>query len=614
MCGINGYISFSKKLDLTKVVESMNAATKHRGPDAEGIYVDSGVGLGHVRLSIIDLNSTSNQPMYSSSNDYVLTYNGEIYNYKELKKELSEYDFQTNSDSEVIIAAYQKWGEKCLSRLNGMFSFVIYDKQNKSLFVARDRYGVKPFYYFFDGTSFVFSSEIKGILSTKIIDPVLNEAVFYDFVVFNRTDHLENTCFDQIKNLRPGNCIKINLEAKQVDVVKWYTLPQEHLFNGTLKDMNAEVLESVKDSVKMHLVGDVAIGSALSGGLDSSIIVSLLRDIEGDGRVIHTFSAVYDENWGRDERVYIEEVVNRKNLSSNFVFPDEKRLLKDIDKLIYQQEEPFASASLFASWCVYSEASKKNIKVLLNGQGADELFAYDYMAAFYFHELFKQFKWMKLIKEVFQFNKKQLDVLFTMKLFAFLLVPKSLKNRLINVSDLLVSKTFFKKYQGQSSFYTDFFSVNGLNDSVRKHLQMKLNHLLRVEDKNSMMFGVEGRVPFLEMNLVKVALSIPSEFKVRNGEVKYILKNALKNFLPKLIYNRTNKIGYETPMDKWMRSDVFIDELNKLLNEPFQPMEKYLNLKHVRKCWEDHCDTKKNYSPIIWKYFYLTKWYNIYFK
>ena len=550
--------------------------------------------------------------MLSIDNNLVLVFNGEIYNYKKLRLELKNYSFTTNSDSEVILAAYQKWGEDALNKLNGMFSFIIYDKKKETVFGARDPFGIKPFYYCKTNEFFAFSSEIKGLLSTNKVTSELNEAVFYDFIAFNRTDHLEETCFKGINNLGPGHSFKLNIKEKKIKLKKWYSGFNYDLSNKSHNEIKNSLKKKLIEAIKLHTVSDVEVGSALSGGIDSSTIVGVLRSIEKKKR-INVFSAVYDKNWEKDEKIYVDEIVKEKNLVANFVNPKVKDLLIDLESLIYQQEEPVSTASIFAAWSVCKNANSKKIKVLLNGQGSDEIFGYDYMAAYYFKELLYSFKWRLLFREIYFFVKKQSSISFTLKLFMFLIMPKVVRNKLLRFSSNIINVEFFKKYNLNSKFNAEFFSAKNLNGAARKHIEMKLHHLLRFEDKNSMMFGVETRVPFLEKDLVDFVLSIPSKFKIKDGSLKHILKEAAKGFLPELIYQRNNKIGYETPMGKWMKSRVFINEVDKMIESREQPMKKYLDLKYIKKVWAKHKSNNGDFSSEIWKYFYLTKWYNTYF-
>lgn len=616
MCGICGVIDFNAKIKNDEIIKNMMRSIKHRGPDGEGCFIDENLALGHVRLSIIDLTDSANQPMFSDDNNISIVFNGEIYNYLDVKNELitKKYSFKTNSDTEVIINAYKEWGEDCLHRFNGMFALAIYDRTKNNIFLARDRFGIKPFYYFKNNDNFVFCSEIKGLLASNLINAEINEKTLFDFIVFNRTDHVEDTCFKDIKNLRPGHSAIVDLQKKELTIKQWYFLPEIKDNNLSYIENEAQLYKKLFESTQLHLVSDVPVGAALSGGLDSSSIICLMREVLPDDFKISSFSAVYDKNWEKDETKYIESVVKEKNIDANYVYPKPEDLLTEIDELIFNQEEPFASASIFASRKVYQEVNKKNIKVLLNGQGADELLAYDYMAAFYFYELFVKIKWIKLIKELFLFNKKQASSKFTLQLLAFLLSPKFMKNKLISFSNNIINKDFFDTYKNESNFNQTFFANKTLNQNVKNHLLMKLHHLLRVEDKNSMSFSVEGRVPFLEQELVEFSLNIPSKFKVNNGEVKYILKQSMKSVLPKIVFNRNNKIGFETPMDKWFREPDFIKYIDDMFKEDNQTMSKYLNIDFVQKKWQRHKENIEDNAQIIWKYVYLTRWYKLYFE
>lgn len=616
MCGIAGIVDFEVKGVDRNALQGMMDATAHRGPDGRGMFFDENLGLGHLRLSIIDLSNIADQPLFSANGDYVIIFNGEIYNYAEIKAQLDgKYAFKTHSDTEVLLNAYIEWGQNCLHKLNGMFSFVIYDRNNRTLFGARDPFGIKPFFYSNNGSKFLFASEIKAILNSRLVERKLNEPLLYDFVVFNRTDHSEETCFSGINNLRPGHCVTIDLQKAAVTIEQYYTLPALRDIETGYEETKQELFKHLNKSIELHLVSDVEVGSALSGGLDSSAIVALMRKHLPPQKNINTFSAVYSSEWDKDEKKYVDALAGHIPIQTNFVKPTAGQLLSDLDKLIYQQEEPFASASIFASWSVYSEVRKKGIKVLLNGQGADELFGYDYMAAFYFYELFVKFKCATLIKELYAFATKQVfGVRFTFTLFAFLLAPAFLKQRLIRASGTLATKKFLKRYSAASSFYTRFFNSKTLNENVRNHLLYKLHHLLRVEDKNSMFFSVEGRVPFLEKELVEYSMNIPSAYKVRNGEVKSILRDVMRPLLPVAINNRKDKIGYATPMDDWFRTPEWVTYIDDLLSSPKQPMCDYLDLDLVKKKWGAHKLNQQNNSQAIWKYVYLTRWYNIYFE
>ena len=615
MCGICGEIHFDNTELEKSEIENLMKAIKHRGPDGEGYYLDKNVGLGHVRLSIIDVSENANQPMYSPNGEYIIVFNGEIYNYQEIRRELpSKYKFRSTSDTEVLLYSYMEWGEKCLLKLDGMFSFVIYDKKNQQIFGARDRFGVKPFFYFYDKKKFVFGSEIKAILASQGIQAELNEKMLFDFLAFNRTDHSTETCFSGINNLRPSHYIKINTQTGKKFVNRWYSLPEMKENKNSLGKNRKILYKKLSRSVKLHMISDVPVGVSLSGGLDSSTIASLMRKEVGNKISIPSFSAVYGDSWEKDEKKYIEEMCDYLSIEPEYTKPTSSALLNDFDKLIYCQEEPFISASLFAGWCVARKTNEKKVKVLMTGQGADEIFGYDYMAAFYFYELFRKFKLILLFKEVYQFLRKQkFSGVFTMRLFIFLIVPEFLKEPFVSASSPIIAKGFYKKNKGKSNFFKEFFKAKTLNDSVRNHLLYKLNHNLRVDDKNAMAFSVEGRVPFLENELVEFCLSLPSNMKVRNGEIKFLLKDATTGILPEKISKRNDKIGYDTPMDIWFRDSKFVEYIDNLLSSSYQPMEQYLNLNYIKNKWVKHKENKENNGQIIWKYIFLTRWYKIFF-
>ncbi len=616
MCGICGEVYYKKKKLSSSGIKVMMKSIKHRGPDGEGHFIDRNVSLGHVRLSVIDTSKNASQPMFSKDGRYVIIFNGEIYNYQDIKEKLlvKGYRFKSSSDTEVLLKSYIEWGRNCLKRCNGVFSFVVYDKQNRMIFAARDRFGIKPFYYYIDSDKFLFGSEIKAILTDSSIKREVDEGMLYEFLVFNRTDHSVRTCFRNIKNLRPGHYLNLNSATGKHKIYKWYHLPQIKNGDRDISYYSRKLRKKLKESVSLHMVSDVPVGVALSGGLDSSVVAALMKNNLGRKVKLHSFSAVYAKSWEKNEKKYIHEVGEYLNLSTHYAKPTAKGLLNKLDDLIYCQEEPFHSASIFAGWCVYKKASESRIKVILNGQGSDEIFGYDYMAAFYFFELLKSFRILSLIKEIVLFWKKQkFGRVFTMQLFVFLISPKFMKNLLMSTSASIVAKEFFNKNRDLSNFYNIFFNVKSLNESVQNHLLYKLNHLLRVDDKNSMRHSVESRVPYLEKELIKFAFSIPSNKKIKNGESKYVLKDAMKIFVPKRIYQRNDKIGFDIPMDSWFRKREFVKYIDYMLKAKYQPMNKYLNLEYIRKKWDLHKKKKENNGKIIWKYIFLTRWYKIFF-
>ncbi|NTW99525.1 MAG: asparagine synthase (glutamine-hydrolyzing) [Geobacteraceae bacterium] len=366
MCGICGIINFDGKSVEEQELRLMMQTMKYRGPNDNGVFIDDNVGLGFVRLSILDLSPAGHQPMLSQDGRYALVFNGEVYNYIELKPQLSSnYNFRTKTDTEVLLASYLQWGEGCMDYFNGMFAFGIYDKQDKSLFIARDRFGVKPFYYYRDSNRFIFASEIQPILAVLPGKPQPNNQVIFDYLTFNRTDHTEETFFAGIKKLQHGHSLKVS--NKSVSIKRWYDLREK---KAKPFGSPEEYQDLFRDAVKLRLRADVPVGVCLSGGLDSSSITSLLIEEHPSTNQINTFSAVYGKDEYADESSFIDEY---RGLLKNmfFSYPTADTLFADLDKFVMAHGEPIPRTGPYAEYKVMEQA-KEHVVVTLVGQGADE--------------------------------------------------------------------------------------------------------------------------------------------------------------------------------------------------------------------------------------------------
>jgi len=414
MCGICG-------LDWqdTKLCKVMANILRHRGPDDEGFYFDDRVCLGHKRLSIIDL-ELGHQPIHNEDESIWIVYNGEIYNYEEIRGKLErEHVFYTKSDTEVIVHAYEEWGTKCVEKFNGMWAFCIYDKDRNILFLSRDRFGIKPLYYHSDGTKLLFASEIKALLAYIKAQP--NDEIIYDFMVKGSLEHKEDTFFSGIKRVFPSTNLIYDIETKRLKKERYWDIKvvSSKIKSASLDDERyaKKFHDLFVDSVRAHLISEVPLGTCLSGGLDSSSIVCVANSIllskpheqvaKAIGERQKTFSAVYLEK-DIDEREYVKKVIEKTNAEENHVFPSGKGLFNEIENLVYYQDEPFPSTSLYAQWKVMNIASSK-VKVLLDGQGGDELLA-GYVTHFriYFSQLLRERKLLTLIKEIV----KSSDIIF----------------------------------------------------------------------------------------------------------------------------------------------------------------------------------------------------------
>ncbi len=601
MCGISGIINLNKKPVNELEIRLMMQKMKHRGPDDEGIFVDKNMGLGFVRLSILDLTPAGHQPMFSQDGRYVIIFNGEVYNYIEIKDELkSDFHFKTGTDTEVVLAAYQKWGESCLDKFNGMFAFVIYDTQTKEVFGARDRYGIKPFYYYIDNERLIFASEIKSIL--PLVERKANDQIIYDYLLFNRTDHTEQTFFQNIFKLQHGHCFTIktgNFKIKQ-----WYNLKQKL---GKEKEISpAEYRELFKESLKLRLRADVQVGVSLSGGIDSSSVVSSLIKDFGLNE-LNTFSAVYGKDEPTDESEYIDVF---KGLVKNmhYTFPDAKAFFNDFESFIDAHNEPVPDIGPYAQYKVMELASK-HVTVTLDGQGADEQLAgYHYFFGSYFLELFKSLKLLKLASENYYYLKKHKSF-DAIKFAVYYALPASIQVKANSNIFPSVSKGFIKKNGKDHSINKMLYNPKDLNDLLFRHFEYKLEHLLRWEDLNAMYFSIESRVPFLDYRLVEATLNTPSNQKINKGETKHLLREALKEILPKKITNRKDKKGFSSPREKWFRTEQFQNYIFELLNSESFENRGYFDTDIAKSQYQKHLSGKADLSKEIWKWINLEIWF-----
>ena len=601
MCGISGIINSKNKPVEEHTIRKMMAAMKHRGPDDDGTFLDYNIGLGFVRLSILDLSSAGHQPMYSHDNRYVIVFNGEVYNYIELKKELKhKYRFKTGTDTEVVLAAYQEWGENCLHRFNGMFAFVIYDTKRKEIFGARDRFGIKPFYYYQDNNTFVFASEIPPVLYALSTKLEVNEQVVFDYLAFNRTDQTQDTFFQNIYKLQHGHSFRI--ENSELKFKKWYDLKQRvrNPFNNP-----SEYKDLFSDAIKLRLRSDVPVGVCLSGGLDSSSIVSVLLN-DFDKKDLNTFSAVYAKNEVGDESEFIAEYSGLlKNMY--YTYPSAESLFADKEDFARTHAEPIPSTAPYAQYKVM-ELAKNHVVVTLDGQGADEQLAgYHYFFGFYFKDLLRSFFILKFLSESFYYLQNHRS-LYAFKTLVYFFLSGNMKANLRTSEYGYINKEFANQYALSNTITSNLYNSDNLNDALFNHFEYKLEHLLKWEDRNSMRFSLESRVPFLDHRLVQKVLATPANQLIHKGMTKYILREAMKGILPESIRLRQDKVGFATPQDKWFRTRQFSEYIPDIINSNQFKAMGYIDQNKATKLYQKHLNKEVNIAKEIWKWINIDLW------
>jgi asparagine synthase (glutamine-hydrolysing) len=617
MCGIAGIITSNPTKLSPERLKQMTDVIAHRGPDGEGQWIseDNKVGLGHRRLSIIDLSHEADQPMHYL-NRYTLIFNGEIYNYIELRETLKKqgYTFHTQSDTEVLMALYDRDKENCLQALDGMFAFALYDSEEKKVFIARDRFGEKPFFYSYKkGESFLFASEMKSLWAGGIERSVNNKMLFnyLSFGYVENPSDLSETFFEQCTRLPHGHYMLVDTESVAVSIHSYYNLDWKNINSDiTIEQAKQKFHELFYTSIKRRLRSDVAVGSSLSGGLDSSLIVCIIDDLKkGTSQKQNTFSAVFP-GFEKDERKYMDYVIAQTKVNPHFVTPTNEGLLKDIDQLCWHQEEPFVSSSIYVQYAVMRLAKQAGVTVLLDGQGADEIIAgYHRYYTSYFNE------WTKTNKKEHATQLQAYNHLHSSNSTNGL-TSKTWGDRVRDISPQLVKPVKRLKNTWQQlnaplfhgDFYAaykhDIFETPGshyktLNEALYNSTMVNgIQQLLRYADRNSMAFGREVRLPFLNHELVEFLFHLPSNYKINQGWTKWIMRETF-GILPNEIRWRKDKIGYEPPQKNWMDSEVVKQHIETQRNVLIEQniLNKKLFAKSIQPTNPDDVNTK---SWLFW--------------
>ena len=621
MCGIIGYISNVKPIQ-QELFEKMTDTLKHRGPDNRGLYYDNNVNLafGHRRLSIIDLSVDGDQPMHYLER-YTTVLNGEIFNYIELREELLSfgYKFNSKSDTEIVLAAYDKWGSECLHKFNGMWAFAIYDKVNKTLFCARDRFGVKPFYYYFKNETFIFASEIKAILPALPDGATANINRLLDNIMYSLFDHTTQTMFNDVNQLRPGCFLEINKDFK-LTIQQYYDI-DKIIYNSNSYKKNVEIFKELFfDSVRLRLRADVPVGSCLSGGLDSSAIVCTCAELLKNHKNVahHTISSCYNKTEEKkyDEQEYIDIVTSASNTISHKTYPEVSNFFNNFDQIIYHQDEPVGGLCHEAQYNVFKAAKEQGITVMLDGQGADEQLAgYAFFHSGIIREHLRHANIIAAIREIYYFGKLRVhsETYGYKGLFYFIikdLLPQKIQRKLIKTFTSREEFNWLKvPYSG--TIVEKCRSSNNFDESTKQSMKYGLVMLLHYEDRNSMASSIEGRTPFLDYRLVEHIISLPPEHKLKDGITKRVLRDALKGVLPEKIRNRTSKLGFAVPVELWIMKNPQM--VRKELESALDSLESLFNKSKVLEWFDKNINNETALkNDFLWRLISAGRWVRLF--
>ncbi len=641
MCGIVGIIS-KNGVRMSDLLQ-MSSALQHRGPDGFGYMFGSEqkgmrvwhnlnptisdaspiqVGFAHRRLSVIDLSLANSQPMMDDSKHYCVTYNGEIYNYLELKRELQSlgYSFKTTGDTEVLLQAYKAWGPDCINKFNGMWAFALLDQPNNCVIFSRDRYGIKPLYYMIHGGVLYFASEIKALLVIPTFEKKANEKVVAKYLFTGLLDDTLETFYEGIFQFPAGHWSRIPLKARPLEMTPepYWGFPENN-FIGTEKDAIDHFREMFLDSVRIHNQSDVPVGTCLSGGIDSSSIVCASELLRKNNRVpsyTHSAFGYCSSDQRYSEKRFMDEVVRETSVNMNIVDVNEKQFVDQLPRIIEAQDEPFGSASIAMQWFVFQHAKAKGITVMLDGQGADETLAGYHT---YFVTIALNLLAERNLKEFLALRSEYQKEIGTFPLsYGFLslgvlvaLLPHSIRNILHPAARMMRRLKKGNSMAPERISLTSKIMKNYLNEEATPHYPYSLNQelkvqvqstclpgLLRYEDRNSMFHSIEARVPFLDNRLVEFLFTLPEEWKIKGVVTKYILREAMKGILPETIRNRKDKIGFKASPD--LTFGFVRNHFDTLIDSQTDLERQWFNAKGVEKLLSSR-DQSPSLEFLLWR-------------
>lgn len=634
MCGIAGIVTINNNINIRLWLANVSLILQHRGPDDDGIVLFNNhqnfcskiqhpvtthsflphlqqipfqqipeqfynTGLLHRRLSIIDLSKLAHQPMCDEEKKVWITYNGEVYNYLEIKKELQQkgFSFFSNSDTEVVLKAYLYWGKNFVHHLDGMWALSIYDTRSNEIILSRDRIGVKPLYYYHSKDIFAFASEQKAFVKSKLIPFNINIKALSRYFVDNTLEDEEEGLFKEIKELFPAENIVVNTKNLSVQKQKYFSL-SDLLQQPAAQDENKIIkttAELITNSVHQHLRSDVEIAVSLSGGIDSSIIAVL--SAKHTDYPLHTFSIVYPQHPSINEGSYIYSVNQKINSIPHLITPSPDNFFQDLDELIYSQDIPIWSTSTYNQFLLMKQAKQQNIKVILSGQGSDELFAgYQHHYIALWLSFFKNFQLLKLFHHLKK-SKKYISHPYQTLFKAWV---KNHYNYRKHIISKFLSEDIIENYEDKKIHRIS----SSLNTELINDLSFRrLKAFLKCEDRCSMWHSIESRLPFVDnLRLTQFAFQMPEHLKLKNGISKYVLREAFKNNLPKEIFHRTDKKAFDAPLQEWM-----YPHSKQIKDEILNGYKEILNIQKISKIKSFDQLTNQE-MKLIFKLFIINRW------
>lgn len=628
MCGITGKIYLDENTVSEQAVLAMNEKIIHRGPDDGGVYIspDEKVGLGHRRLSIIDLSPLGHQPM-NYMNRYWIVFNGEIYNFQEKREMLQKegYAFKSKTDTEVIMALYDKFGKKCLEHLRGMFAFAIYDEQEKTVFCARDRVGKKPFKYYLNNGVFIFASELKAILTQKEYKKEPDYIAIHHYLTLQYCP-APLTGFKDIKKLEAAHYLFIDLKSKKIEKERYWKLDYSKKLNLSENEWKKRIMEKLEECVKLRMISDVPLGAFLSGGIDSSAVVGLMSKISKEP--IKTFSIGFEEE-KYDELKYAR-IIARKFKTDHKEFIVKPNAVELLPMLVRQYEEPYADSSALPTYYV-SKLTREHVTVALNGDGGDENFAgygrygvqkfglwYENFMLFHKYLVLPISKWLaKSIKNTFSDRAYLFAKTLSEKYnYRYLNYIRYFSNEM---KDGMYTKSFKQRMGGNNSYdivakkFHEAGTRNKMDQCLYADFSTYLPDDLMVKvDIDSMAVALEGRSPFLDHEMLELTAKIPFNLKIKGlNKKKYILKEALRGLIPNEVMFRP-KMGFGVPIDVWFRGELKEYAYNTLLSEK-AVSRGIFKKEFIKKILDKHTNSKISYAYQIWALITLELWFQEYF-